>query len=317
MHPNLKNLSHSSREVLQRCPTEYRLYKIGGLVDREDTIDTDFGATVGVGVQALLLGNSYHETIWKMFLAWKGDLLSTSDYTAASKKKKFFWYAIAAIDNFRVTLNTVFKDWEVAVFKGKPAVELSFRIDFGDGFLDRGHVDVVLRHKVTGELRVLELKTTAFDSVSEAQYKNSQQGVGYGVVLDAIAKQYPEHFSSYEVLYLVYKTKQMEWEPIPFKKTFLQRASWIKSVMIDIASIEMYDRENFWPKYGQNCMRFFKQCPYFDICGMSDKALRLDDESKIPVKKDAREDGKPVEYIFDLHVLDLLEAQIEATEETS
>lgn len=314
MHQNLKNLSHSSRDVLHRCPTEYRLYKIGNIVDREDSVDTNFGKTVGAGIQSLILGDSHTTTIWKMFLTWQGDLLSESDSAAAQKKRKFFWHTIAAIDSFAILLTTLFKDWEIAVFKGKPAVELSFRINFGDGFLDRGHVDIVLRNKITGELRVIEIKTTAFDSVTEAQYKNSQQGVGYGVVLDAIAKQYPEHFSSYEVLYLVYKTKKMEWEPIPFKKSFLQRAQWIKSVMLDVAKIELYDREQFWPKHGENCMRFFKVCPYFDICGMSDKALGLADESKIPVKSDMRDDGQPVEYTFDLHVLDLLEAQMEGVE---
>lgn len=315
MHLNLKNLSHSSRDTLHRCPTEYRLYKIGGFATHEDNIDTNFGSAVGVGVQSLLLGESREQAIWRMFRTWKGDLLNESDSKAADRKKKHFWYTIAAIDNFVILLRTVFKDWEVAKFKGKPAVELSFRIDFGDGFRDRGHVDVVLRNKLTGELRVLELKTTASNSVLEAQYKNSQQGVGYGVVLDAIAKQYPQASSSYEVLYLVYKSVAMEWEPIPFKKTFLQRASWIKSVMIDIAKIEMYDREQFWPKHGENCVRFFRACPYFDTCGMSDKALGLSDESKIPVSQDTRGDGRPVEYTFDLHVLDLLEAQMEGVEQ--
>lgn len=310
MHPNLKTLSHSSRDLLHRCPTEYRIYKIGGQDDREDTIDTNFGATVGVGVQSLLMGEAREQAIWKMFMEWKGDLLSESESAAAGKKKKFFWHCIGAIDNFGILINTLFKDWEVAYFNGKPAVELSFRINFGDGFLDRGHVDVVLRHKITGELRVLELKTTGNLEVNEAMYKNSQQGVGYGVVLDAIAKGYPKAFSSYEVLYLVYKTKQMEWEPIPFKKTFLQRAQWIKSVLTDVAHIQGYDRDNFWPKYGENCMRFFRQCPYFDVCGMSDKVL-FGDESKIPVKQDVRDDGKPVVYTFDLHVLDLLDAQIQ------
>lgn len=310
MHPNLKNLSHSSQELLHRCPTEYRLYKIGNLAEREETIDTNFGATVGAGVAALFMGDTREQIIWKMFRTWKGDLLSESDSAAANKKRKFFWHTIGAIDSFRILLNTVFKDWEVAYFKGRPATELSFRIDFGDSFLDRGHVDVVLRHKTTGELMVLELKTTANNTVLEASYGNSSQGVGYGVVLDAIAAQYPEHHSSYTVLYLVYKTTKMEWEPLPFKKSFLQRAQWIKQTMMDCALIEMYDRENFWPKHGESCVRFYRNCPYYGLCGMSDKSLGIDDESKIPVKQDSRDDGKPVEYIFDLHVLDLLEAQM-------
>ena len=43
---------------------------------------------------------------------------------------------------------------------------------------------------------------------------------------------------------------------------------------------------------------------------MSDRVI-LGDIDKIPVATDTRGDGKPVEYVFDLHVLDLLEAQLE------
>jgi hypothetical protein len=305
LHPNLKNLSHSSRDVVHRCPREYQIYKLGQLSKREESIDTDFGRAVGIGVQSMLLGESREQTVWKMFRAWTGDLLSTSDEAAAAKKKKFFWHTIGAIDSFAPLLKTVFKDWEVAEFKAKPAVELSFRINFGDEFLDRGHVDVVLRNKKTGELMVLELKTTSFDSVLEAQYGNSQQGVGYGVVLDAIAKQYEDVKSSYTVLYLVYKTKSMTWEPMPFVKTYLQRAQWIKNVMMDIEKIQMYDRNDFWPMHGENCVRFYRPCDYYDVCTMSDKNL-FGEIDKIPVNKD-----EGVEYQFDLHVLDLLEAQEE------
>lgn len=310
IHPNLKNLSHSSRELLNRCPREYKIYKIGGQMKREDNLDTDFGKAVGVGVQALLLGESREAAIWKMFLAWTGDLLSTSCEAEAHKKKKFFWHTIGAIDGFIAIKPIIFKDWEVAEFNGKPAVELSFRINFGDNFLDRGHVDVVLRNRITGELMVLELKTTGDNTILDAKYGNSQQGVGYGVVVDAVAAQYPEHSSSYKVLYLPYKTKLMEWQPMPYTKTRVQRAAWIKQVLLDVRKIEMYEQENYWPMHGENCVRFFRACDYYDICNMSDKVL-FGDVTKIPVATDTRDDGKPVEYAFDLHVLDLLEAQEE------
>lgn len=285
------------------------MYKLSKSLGLRDSVDTDFGKAVGEGVQSILLGEQRETAIWKMYMAWSGDLLSISDEQKAKKDRKFFWHTIAAIDSFIAIKDRIFGNWKVAEFNGKPAVELSFRINFGDNFLDRGHVDVVLINIDTGELMVLELKTTNKDTVIGAQYGNSQQGVGYGVVLDAIAKQYNEgaHKSSYTVLYLVFKTKKGEWEPIPFVKTFLQRAQWIRSVLTDIQKIEMYEREDFWPMHGENCVRFFRECDYYGICNMSDRSL-FGDVSKIPVAGDSR-DGKVVEYAFDLHVVDLLEAQ--------
>jgi hypothetical protein len=309
IHQNLKNLSHSSCDVLHRCPREYQIYKIGSQIKSQGSIDTIFGSVVGIGVQLILLGETREQAIWKMFLAWKGDLLSTSDEVNVSKKRKHFWHAVAAIDNFLSIQGLVFKDWKVAEFKGKPAVELSFRVNFGNNFLFRGHVDVVLVNIKTNELMVLELKTTGDTTVLAAKYGNSQQGVGYGVILDTIAQQYDEHKSSYKVLYLVYKTKSTEWIPLPFAKTYLQRAQWIKQVLIDCEKIKLYEREDYYPMHGENCVRFFRQCDYYDICGMSNKHL-FGDISQIPVAEDKREDGKPIEYVFDLNVLDLLEAQL-------
>src|SRR5882762_6714908 len=100
IHPHLKNLSHSSGEVLHRCPKEYKMYKLSNFVSREESLDTSFGKAVGLGVQSLLLGESREQCIWRMFLSWSGDLLSTSDSAKADKKKKHFWHTIAAIDNF-------------------------------------------------------------------------------------------------------------------------------------------------------------------------------------------------------------------------
>ena len=80
--------------------------------------------------------------------------------------------------------------------------------------------------------------------------------------------------------------------------------------MTDVEHIQGYDRNSFWPMHGENCVRFFRECDYYGTCNMSDRIL-FGEIEKIPVATDARGDGKPVEYVFDLHVLDLLEAQLE------
>jgi hypothetical protein len=70
-------------------------------------------------------------------------------------------------------------------------------------------------------------------------------------------------------------------------------------------TIKLYDEAKYWPMYGENCVQFFRPCEYYGMCNMSEKNL-LGDEKDIPVNTDAE-----TEFVFDLHVRDLLEAQLE------
>lgn len=264
-----------------------------------------------MGVQALLLGESREQCIWKMFLAWDGDLLFED--AGAVKKKKLFWYTIAALDCFIRVKDTILKGWAVAEFNGKPASELGYSIDFGDGFYERGFVDIVLYHAATGRYMILELKTKGSDRVDEADYKNSGQGIGYGVVLDVItASMGKEHVSSYDVLYLPYLTKSLEWHPLPFSKLHSQRAQWIQEVFLDKAMIVAYQDANYWPMHGESCMAFYRRCEFYDMCNMSEKFLLGKPIENIDVKEDKVEkDGRTPKYQFNFHVNQLIEAQLE------
>ena len=88
---------------------------------------------------------------------------------------------------------------------GKPAAELGLRVTVGE-FVYRGFVDLVLKNKFTGEIAVLECKTTSSRVALEAQYGMSNQSLGYAVVLDKIVPD----VSSYIVLHLVYSTNTQQ-----------------------------------------------------------------------------------------------------------
>ena len=156
-------------------------------------------------------------------------------------------------------------DYELVHIDGIPACELSFCVNFPDGFRLRGFVDAVLKHKISGEVVVLECKTTGSATVNPATYKNSSQAIGYSIVLDHI---FPE-LSSYKVIYLIYQTSSKEYVTFPFTKTFLQRALWIRELLLDIEIIKMYEEAEVYPMRGENCFDFFRECSFYQTCTLS------------------------------------------------
>ena len=310
--PRIRNLSYSSLLTLHSCPREFQLYKLGadseGLIIEEDedsdqSITFAYGHAVGNGVQYALQGMSHNEIIWKLFLEWACDLAAED-----AKRQKSFYGALIAIKQFNVIRETpLLRDYELVIYNGVPACELSFVIHLPDGFRFRGFVDAVLRHKTTGEILVLECKTTAAQAVHPAQYRNSAQAIGYSIVLDVI---FPE-LSSYKVLYLPYLTKAREFQPILFEKSYYQRALWIQELLLDMEMIKLYESHGVYPMHGESCYRFFRECRYLNNCTLSTSLLtsELTPEMLEKIEQEISE--------FQIHVtlLDLIEAQEKKAEQ--
>jgi hypothetical protein len=127
----------------------------------------------------------------------------------------------------------------------------------------------VLRHKETGEVLVVELKTTSASYVNAAQYKNSAQAVGYSIVLDAI---FPT-LSAYTVKYLIYKTKAGEFEIMDFEKDYLARALWLREILLDLEYIGICEKAGIYPMHGESCNDFYRECEYFNLCTMDTMKL--------------------------------------------
>jgi len=252
-----------------------------------------FGHVVGAGIQDVLAGFSFEQVLFRMYLGWHTDLYDSND-----KQNKSFWTAVFAIQKFIALRKQGLLDgYELLTYDNKPACELSFRITFPDGFKLRGFVDAVLRHKITGKILVLELKTTSAKYVDEAMYKNSAQAIGYSIVLDVIA---PE-INSYEVLYLIYLTGQMDYEVMPFEKSYFQRVLWIRELLLDIETIKMYEEAQVFPMRGENCIKWGRRCDYFGLCTLSDEhVIKPQVEVPNPVVED---------YQIELTLAQVIQAQ--------
>lgn len=285
-------LSYSTRLSLHSCPRKFLLDKVTAAPEEaDDNPDFLFGHSVAAGVQSFIAHGDKDRALLDAFLAWNGSL-----DTEKEKSKKSVWFALLAVIKFAAIKEAILHNWEIALIDEKPAVELSFVVDLENGYHYLGHIDLVLVNAITKQLMVLELKTTSFTSVNEASYKNSDQAIGYSIVLDSLAARMKLDSKNYTVLYLIYKSGTQEFEPIPFLKTRADRATWLHDILVDCSLADTYRQQEHFPMRGESCFSFFRPCEYFGICNLrtlTDKVKGL-----VPAAVGAKIAG--VDYYFKL-----------------
>lgn len=267
--PRLLNLSYSSLLTAHSCPRKFELDRLGSVREtsesESESITFSYGHVVGLGIQCSLEDDSFDQILWKMFLSWKADLFAEN-----IKQAKSFAHAVYAIQKFHSLRQSGYlNEYELVYHLGLPACELSFIIDLPNNFKYRGFVDAVLRSKLTGKVIVLECKTSSATTVNPATYKNSAQAIGYSIVLDSL---FP-NLSSYEVLYLIYSTKELQYEQLPFTKSYVQRARWIRELLLDVDCLTLYNETNLYPMRGESCFSYFRECQYLGLCHMETDRL--------------------------------------------
>lgn len=274
----LTRLSYSSRETFAICPRKYELYKLTKRPEETQErhnsssgITFSFGHAVGAGVQAVLNSSQDNDAIvLATAMAWSSDLLAYND-----KSKKSLFHAILAVQKFQAAYSCgLLEGWEILsgpqvaeLFGVEKAAEVPFAIHLPNGYVYIGYVDAILWNPETGQVMILELKTTGSKVISSATYKNSSQALGYSVVLD---KLFPE-LSSYTVKYMVYSTTLEEWSILDFGKSYLQRALWLQELWMDTQQIDTYATAGVFPMRGGSCRHFNQDCQYFEspACTMS------------------------------------------------
>lgn len=312
IHPNLKKLSESSLKLFHGCPRRFQLYRLFGsmgITEEGENENLLFGSAVGAGSQELFISGDMDKAILATALAWEGYL----DDDLGARSKKTIWHAIEAVQRFYEFRHSTLSEYDVLLVDGKPASELGYVVDCGDGFQHRGFLDLLLVHRRSGDLLVFEGKTTKYSNLHEAVYKNSSQGLGYDIIVEAIAKKIgiAREEGNYDVFYAVYKTGSGEWQDFRFPKSNSSRAMWIKQLLREIQHISEYALDAFFPRHGDNCYNFFRPCPYLDLCNLSDESLRILPE-QVAVSKD--DDSK---YTYRFTIEELITAQLERYGETA
>lgn len=271
-------LSYSRRLTLHSCPRKFQLENIYNLGQRVNNIDFCYGHAVAAGLQSLItFPDDLNLAVVCTAAHWTLSI-EEEDWTS----KKNLWQAIRVVQTFHAMLHNpatnFLRNYEIAVFptaqgSHKAAVELTFCINCYAGYVYEGHIDVVLKEKGANKYLVVEIKTTKFVEVDDASYKNSDQGLGYSLVLDSIARDMDAE-GSYSVLYIVVKSTRQEIDYRIYPKSRVQRAQFINSLILDIEIAEMYRAADIWPMHGESCFNFFRPCDFFGKCQMPDAALK-------------------------------------------
>lgn len=288
-------LSHSSLELLNSCERKFQLHKLLAEPKKEDSAHLWFGRAFGAGVAEYLLTQSMDRAIFRCWLEYDSKL---------EEKRKTEASCTGYLIQSLPYLNTLLQDYEVAHFNGKPAIELSFKLNINDWSYYVGHIDVVLKNRTTGKYYILEVKTTTSILLDLApQYRHSGQAVGYSIALDRIVG---EELSEYGVLYFVAQIPSeraveniARFHPIPFDKTLTDRLQWFVSVGMDVQRIHEMMQLNIFPRRSKSCVAFNRVCPQYGTCHLHQF------DQPAPVEPDE------IEYDFEYDLEDLIVQHME------
>lgn len=255
-------LSHSTLDLFNRCERLFQLEKL--LVTdsvREETADTVLGTAYGVGVADYLEYQNPQQALYKAWLAYWPELESD---------KKSIPHVVNLLLKSFPALDTLLRDYEVLSFNGKPAVELSFRVNITPRYYYVGYIDVVLQHRYDKTCVVVDAKTTGLQLLDLAPvYQNSGQALSYSIALDRILG---EKLSNYAVGYFVGqlgKDFKVQIHPLVFRKTLLDRLNWFITLGGDIKRLELAEEIGFYPRRGGSCLKYNRPCKHFGTCNLS------------------------------------------------
>lgn len=254
-------LSHSALDTLQECERKFQLSRL--LVDpsqREENEHTVFGRAYGVGIATYMSTQDADQSIFQAYLAY---------WPEVESEKKNQAMMVGALYSAFPTLDTLLMEYDIATFDGKPAVELSFRLDITDELYFVGYIDLVLRNRSTGIYSVWDAKTTGLQLLDLSPlYQHSGQVLGYSMALDRIVG---EPVASYDVGFIVSqldsrtqkakKTHLMTWN-----KSLMDRLKWFLTLSMDAKRIEMMQETSHWPMRAHSCLSFNRPCRYFGTC---------------------------------------------------
>lgn len=302
--------SHSTSERLVTCENKLRCSKlqlnqpilIDPIPTLDGNIDFAFGRAIETGVQSALLNNTKEKIFFDMFNAWDINLMQEHPRGYA----KTFTDACIAIDQFRYIQREFMEGWEIAMFNGKPAIELALLLDLENGYYYVGHADIILWHPIQCRYRVLEIKTTGARVIHPAMYQNSGQAVGYSVFLDEIARNI-ELTSTFEVQYLVFPSSIGNWTKYEFTKSRSDRAFWLNTILLDIQRIHSFRQLKFWPKRGSACFDYNRPCEYFDVCNLADSSFNPTGDFAVIGEEELKEHH----FDFKFKLSDILKTQKE------
>lgn len=269
--PDKITLSASKLTSLRNCPRRFLLREIYRRSSYSTNIDTAYGSAFGAGVQELFRSGNLPRAWLAALAEWDYEYFY-DEWGSSGKADKNFFMCLWAIECFYVgEYQRLSSTYELAYINGKPGIELFVYVKVGDSYNYQLHIDLVLRNTLTNSLCIAEIKTSKY-AQQEANWGNQEQTQGYYAVLETLAKLH-EVNSSPEVLYITHQTGQqlkpdfgnVTFEYVKEKKTTID---FVKNVLITVDEIEVYIKHGMFPKRGNACVTFGRQCEFYGMCDM-------------------------------------------------
>lgn len=272
-HPDARvRLSYSTLELLHGCERKFQKTKLLHNPNaRDESPAMVFGSSMGAAWQHYFVlrsfGHSVQESIdsalWEAYINYWPILEDDRRF-----QERAYYIMIRSVDFLEKQL----KEWEIALFNGRPASELSFNLDINKRFYFVGAIDLVLRHRRSGRYAVVDIKTTSiYGEDLTPQFKFSDQTLGYTIVIDKVAG---EEVTQYDTVYWVCQMPsrgieslyQPNFKEYVFPKTLKDRFDWFLKVYLDVNYIQTLAELDAYPKRGSHCMSFNKVCMFFNEC---------------------------------------------------
>jgi hypothetical protein len=277
-------IDSTSLGTFKECPRKYELSIIHGYQSREPSVHLVFGIYAHkiqeVYSARRALGEPHEDalriTIRMLMMATWDQALGRGWISGSATKNRFtliqsaVWY----LDQFGQ--NDAFQT--LVLDNGKPAVELSFRIDLGrpgpDGqsILYCGHIDRVAMGP-DGSPWILDTKTTErpMDHRWCSQWHLSLQFRGYlfagktmfsipasGIIVDGMqVLQSGTRFTRY---------------PVPIANSQLEE--FLQDLHLAIDQMEIYAKHQYWPQNEKACQNY-GGCGFFSVCSKPKESRQL------------------------------------------
>lgn len=279
---NPYRLSESTLNLLHDCERKMQLERLllnGVEPDGPPNAYLVRGLSFGTGVQAYMLTGDMDYALFKAWLEYYPEVYD-------DRSKIYMWRTLNNILCAKDQMDKLRQRYEVAVFEGKPAVEMSFRLDIDDKWYYVGYIDLVLYDTWEKMYVVFEIKTTGYKLTDLAPlYKNSGQALGYSIVIDRIVGV---NQANYGVLYFVCRdqvgdTFIPDIYAFPFTKTLLDRLRWFYTLGMDVQRLNQMLELEMFPMRGHSCVKFSKVCQHFGVCTLTSADIRR------PVEQDNTE----------------------------
>ena len=223
-----KIVSYSQFKIWQQCPWRWKLRYIDRIKEDEPSIHLIFGTAMHETLQCYLLA-MYSNSVkhadsldLKKILSEKMSEIHTGllknyeeleKYVSKKVMVEFYYDGVKIIDWF--------KSHRVDYFNSRTeeliGIEVSIEKELGTGLKFLAYLDIVIRNKETGKIRIIDFKTSTkgWNSYAKNDSKTTSQLILYKALYSAMYKVDPKDIS---VEYMILKRKLYEDIPYPQKQ---------------------------------------------------------------------------------------------------